>query len=145
MNLTNLPSIVIRKKKRLGQGHGSGKMKTAGRGTKGQNARHNSELSFEGGALPLIKRVPFLRGKGRNFSFQNKPVIIAIKQLQVFSADDVVDIQALVKQGLVKENNAKKYGVKILGDGEMKTAVTIKVPISQKAKEKIEKAGGRVE
>jgi len=145
MNLSTLPTIIKKKKKRLGQGHGSGRVKTSGRGTKGQKARHTIKLSFEGGALPLIKRIPFLRGKGRNYSFQNKPVTINIHRLHGFSQNAVVDIQTLTAQGLVKGNDAKKYGIKILGDGELKTALTIKVPISKKAKEKVEKAGGRVE
>jgi len=145
MNLTSLPAIVKTKKKRLGQGHGSGKVKTAGRGTKGQKARHTIKLSFEGGALPLIKRIPFLRGKGRNFSFRNKPVIININRLREFSPNAIVNAQSLTAQGLLKRNDAGKYGVKILGDGEITTALIIKVPISKKAKEKIEKAGGKVE
>jgi large subunit ribosomal protein L15 len=70
MNLNNLAKITTKPKRRLGQGHGSGRVKTSGRGTKGQNARSNRSLSFEGGALPLIKRLPFRRGKGKNKVFK---------------------------------------------------------------------------
>ena len=69
MKLENLTKVTDRKKKRLGQGHGSGRGKTGGRGTKGQKARGKVSLTFEGGALPLIKRLPFHRGKGKNKVF----------------------------------------------------------------------------
>lgn len=68
MNLSQLPKIVHRSKKRIGRGHGSGKVKTAGRGSKGQKARGKIPAGFEGGQLPLIKRLPLLRGKGKNIS-----------------------------------------------------------------------------
>lgn len=145
MNLTNLQSIVTKRKKRLGQGHGSGRVKTAGRGTKGQKARRNIPLQFEGGALPLVKRIPFLRGKGRNYTLKSKPEVIKINKLNVFKANEIVDIKSLVEKKLVKEKKAKLYGVKILADGEIKLPLTIKIPLSNSAKEKIEKAGGKVE
>ncbi len=65
MKLSSLTKITKTRKKRLGQGHGSGRGKTAGRGTKGQKARRNIPLTFEGGALTLIKRLPFMKGKGK--------------------------------------------------------------------------------
>ena len=70
MKLESLPKTTERRKKRLGLGHGSGRGKTAGRGTKGQRARGKIPISFEGGAIPLIKRLPFMRGKGKNKSFK---------------------------------------------------------------------------
>lgn len=145
MNLSELSKITIHRKKRLGQGHGSGKVKTAGRGTKGQKARRSIPLDFEGGALPLIKRIPFLRGKSKNYSLQNKPEVINLSDLKSFTKDAVVDIQSLVAYGLLKAKDAKKYGVKILGDGNVSHALVFKVPVSQSAKAKIEKAGGRIE
>ena len=93
MQLNNLVSIKSKSKRRLGQGHGSGRVKTAGRGTKGQNARSSRALSFEGGALPLIKRLPFRRGKGRNKIFQSKPVIVNIVALNLFKACSVIDLK----------------------------------------------------
>lgn len=145
MNLNSLPRITARSKKRLGQGHGSGRVKTSGRGTKGQKSRNKVPSYFEGGALPLTKRIPYLRGKGRNRSFNDKPLTVNIKYLSVFSKDQIVDIESLVKNRIVKAADAKKFGVKILGDGEINVALVIRLPISKSALKKIEKAGGRFE
>lgn len=145
MNLTEVTKITTRGKKRVGRGHGSGRGKTSGRGTKGQLARHNPKLDFDGDANPLIRRLPFLRGKGRNKSLHSKPLIINISSLNVFSESAVVDIETLAKHRLVHLNEAKEYGVKILGDGEIKKSLTIKLPISKNAAKKIENAGGKIE
>jgi large subunit ribosomal protein L15 len=145
MQLHSLVKVTKKQKKRLGQGHGSGRVKTSGRGTKGQNARSSRALNFEGGALSLTKRLPFRRGKGRNKLFKSKPVIINVKFLDIFKTGSVVDLKALISSKLVEATDAALYGVKILGDGELKNALTIKVPISKKAAKKIEKAGGKVE
>src|SRR3989344_3798339 len=145
MNLHSLTKIKGKAKRRLGQGHGSGRVKTSGRGTKGQNARSKRSLSFEGGALPLIKRLPFRRGKDRNHSYKNTPVIVNIKAFELLKAGTVVDIKALVSAKIVSEKDANEYGVKILGDGKLTKALTIKLPISKRGAEKIKKAGGSVE
>jgi large subunit ribosomal protein L15 len=145
MALNNLKSIKKRSKKRAGQGHGSGKVKTAGRGTKGQKSRNKVPQRFEGGGLPLTKRLPYLRGKGRNKSFRKNPLIVNIKFLDSFSKNQVVDLDSLVNKRIVKEVDAKEFGVKILGDGEISQPLIIKLPISKKAAEKIEKAGGKIE
>ena len=145
MNLNNLAKIKAKKKRRLGQGHGSGRVKTAGRGTKGQKSRGKIPLTFEGGALPLIKRLPFRRGKEKNKSFKAKPIILNIKFLEILKPGSIVDIKTLVAQHIVDEKDANEYGVKILGDGKITKSYIIKLPISKKAAEKIKKAGGRVE
>ncbi len=145
MGLNSLPKITTRSKKRLGQGHGSGKVKTSGRGTKGQHARNKVPTHFEGGALPLTKRLPYLRGKGRNKSFRSTPLIVNVKYLNNMPKNSIVDIDSLVKNRIVKEVDAKEFGVKILGDGEINQALTIKLPISKSAAGKIEKAGGKIE
>lgn len=145
MQLNNLTKITAKSKRRLGQGHGSGRVKTSGRGTKGQNARSSRPLSFEGGALPLIKRLPFRRGKGKNKAYKKKPIIINIKALNLLKKTSVVDLKSLVSNNIVEETEANIYGVKILGDGELKIALTVKLPTSKSAAEKIKKAGGRVE
>ncbi len=145
MNLNNLTKTTQKTKKRLGQGHGSGRVKTSGRGTKGQNARSSRSLSFEGGALPLIKRLPFHRGKGKNKVFKKKPIVVNVKVLNFLKTNSIVDLKALVQSHIVEEKEAKLYGVKILGDGKVDKALIIKLPISKKAEEKIKKAGGRVE
>lgn len=145
VNAHTLPKQTTKKLRRLGQGHGTGRGKTSGRGTKGQNARSNRALSFEGGALPLIKRLPFRRGKGRNNSLKKKMVTINLDALNVLSAKSVVDIDTLIKHNIVVSSEAKKFGVKILGDGELSVMLTVKLPVSKSAKEKIEKIGGSVQ
>lgn len=145
MELNNLKKTIKNKRRRLGQGHGSGRVKTSGRGTKGQNAKSKRSLSFEGGALPLIKRLPFTRGKGKNKVFKKKPIVVNIKALSLLKAGSVVDLKALISHNIVREEDAKTYGVKILGDGDLKNAFTIKLPISKKAAAKITKAGGKIE
>lgn len=145
MNLQTLPKITTKKKRRLGQGHGSGRGKTGGRGTKGQKARGKIPSYFEGGALPLIKRLPFRRGKGKNKVFKKKPMTINVKVLNIFKKDSVVDLESLSKLKIVDPKDAKMYGVKILGDGDLGVSLKVKLPVSKGALKKIEKAGGKVE
>lgn len=145
MSLHTLEKSTTKRKKRLGQGHGSGRVKTSGRGTKGQKARTKIPMSFEGGALPLKKRMPFLRGKSRNKAIVAKPVILNLDVLQSFPAKSVVDMAFLIKKGLLSEKAAKVRGVKLLGNGELTIALTVKLPVSKSAREKIEKAKGTVE
>lgn len=144
MKLENLPKTTEEKKKRLGQGHGSGRGKTAGRGTRGQKARNKIPLDFEGGALPLIKRLPFMRGKGKNKAFR-KRIIVNLKALNFLKKDSIVDLHTLIKNKIVREKDARTYGVKILGDGEILIPLTIKLPISKRAALKVEKIGGKIE
>lgn len=142
MNLHTLPKITESSKKRLGRGHGSGRGKTSGRGTKGQKARGRIPLEFEGGALRLIKRLPFRRGKGKNRVFKKKPLVIGLSALNLLPQKSIVDIETLVKHKIIDERDAKMYGVKILGNGDLSVSLTIKLPTSNSAKKKIEKAGG---
>lgn len=143
MAINTLKKITEKKKKRLGQGHGSGRGKTGGRGTKGQKARTKVPLFFEGGALPLIKRMPFRRGKGKNKVFKKRPIAINIVVLNLLKKDTVVNLDSLVKNKIVDANDAKDYGVKILGDGELKVALAIDLPISKSALRRVIKAGGK--
>lgn len=143
-NNIDLPKLVEKRKRRLGQGLGSGRGKTSGRGTKGQKARGNIKLSFEGGALPLIKRLPALSGKDRNKVFKPKPYVVNVDDLQKLSKGSLVDVPALIKNRIVSPD-ATLAGVKVLGDGELSVSLTVKLPVSKQAREKIEKAGGRVE
>ena len=144
MKLESLVKVTQPNKKRLGQGHGSGRGKTAGRGTKGQKARGKISLTFEGGALPLIKRLPFRRGKGRNKVFKKGPVVVNVRVLNLLKKGSVVNLEALIKNHIVDESDAKRYGVKILGDGKVDVSLTVSLPLSKGAKLKIEKAGGKV-
>lgn len=145
MQLHELPSISNKSKKRLGQGHGSGRVKTAGRGTKGQKARYDIPLDFEGGALPLIKRLPFLRGKDRNNSLQEKPLLLTLSDLGTLSKNTEVTLESLIDAQLVDRIEAIRRGVKIVGTGELSIPLVVKLPATKSAEEKITKAGGRVE
>lgn len=142
-NLTNLTNIVTRSKKRLGRGHGSGRVKTSGRGTKGQKARENVKLTFAGSSLQAswLKRLPLWRGKGKNKSLHQKPAIVNIKYLNSLKANSEVTVESLKKAGIISETVTR---VKILGDGDLKVALAVKLPCSQGAVKKIEKAGGKV-
>lgn len=144
MKLNELPKLTDRPKKRLGRGHGSGRGKTAGRGTKGQKARGKIKLGFEGGQLPLIKRLPLKKGKGRNKSLKAGPIVVNIKFLNMLAPNEEVDLETLIQAKIVKEDEARNYGVKILGDGELKIPLKISLPCSHGAAAKIEKAGGKV-
>lgn len=146
MKLEKMPKTTKRKKKRVGRGYGSGKGgHTATRGAKGQKARSKVKIWFEGGQLALIRRLPKTRGKGRFKPLKSSPVIVNINDLKGLKKDSVITEKTLAKAGIVKEGEAKKFGVKILGNGEITTSLIVKVPTSKAAKEKIEKTGGKVE
>jgi len=142
MRISDLPSITTKRKKRLGRGHGSGKVKTSGRGTKGQKARRNIPLGFEGGQSPLIKRLPLLRGKGRNQSHKPKAFPVAVGKLNSLPKGTIVTLETLKKYRMIGEYVSV---VKLLGGGELTVALTVKLPCSSFAKEVIIKAGGSVE
>ena len=126
---------------RRGRGHGSGNGKTAGKGHKGQKARSGApRIGFEGGQMPLYRRIPKRGFKNRN---TKDIVAINISALEGFENDSVVDVNALIEAGIVKN---PRDGVKILGNGELTKKLTVKVDaISASAKEKIEALGGSVE
>jgi len=145
MKLSSLLKVTAKTKRRLGQGHGSGRGKTGGRGTKGQNAKGDRSLNFEGGALTIIKRLPFLKGKGKNKSFKDKPIAVNVKELNGLKKGTVVDVKSLVENKIVSAEEAKRFGVKILADGELTVSLIVKLPVSKEALKKIEKAGGKVE
>lgn len=143
IKLHQLTNITVRKKKRLGQGHGSGKGKTGGRGTKGQKARNR--ISLGRGEMNIIKRLPLLRGKYRNKPFRKKPIVVNVKFLNILPANSIVDLETLAASHIVRIDEAKANGVKILGDGELNIPLTVKLPCSGGARAKIEAAGGKVE
>jgi large subunit ribosomal protein L15 len=146
MDLHTLPTITTTKKKRLGLGHGSGRSKTAGRGTKGQKARGKVPMyRYSGGSLSFVKSLPMLRGKLRNNGWRSKPVIIKLERLNVLPKNSIIDIKTLVAHRLVAEKDAAAYGVKILGNGGITVPLTVQVPVSKTAAEKITQAGGVVE
>ncbi len=119
--MINLPKITQRKKKRVGRGYGSGKGgHTAGRGQKGQRSRGKIALTFAGTKIKksLLKRLPFLRGKGKFSPRKNKPFGLNLKYLNLLPGDEVVNLEVLIKAGIVSEE-ARVYGVKILGEGNL--------------------------
>lgn len=126
---------------RRGRGHASGNGKTAGKGHKGQKARSGAPRpGFEGGQMPLYRRLP-----KRGFTNRNTKEIIAINisVLDRFEQNEVVDIAALQAKGIISN---PKDGVKILGNGEITKALTVKAnAFSASAKEKIEAVGGKAE
>lgn len=143
MNLGTLkPPVGSRKKKkRVGRGDGSGHGGTAGKGAKGQNARsgHSVRPNFEGGQMPITRRMP-----KRGFKNPNRRIfaIVNIDQLKGFQAGTVVDRETLTAVGLV---SGRVDGVKILGNGEINFPLSVKVDmISRGAREKIEAAGGTI-
>ena len=129
---------------RKGRGAGSGNGKTAGKGHKGQNARSGGGVrpGFEGGQLPLYRKLP-KRGFN-NFRFAKKYAIVNLATLQDKFADDaVVDFAALLSAGIISN---VFDGVKVLGDGELTKKLTVKAAVfSASAKEKIEAVGGKTE
>ncbi len=128
--------------KRLGCGESSGHGKTSGKGHKGQKARSGGSirLGFEGGQMPLIRRLP-KRGFN-NAAFHKNYALVNLSDLASFKEGTVINEQLLREKKLVRGNGA---GLKILGDGELKHALTIEADkISASAREKIEKAGGSV-
>lgn len=143
MDLNHLPKIGAKKGKRVGRGIGSGKGKTGGRGSKGQKARGKVSLGFSGGGLPLYKKIPFLRGL-KNPSISPKPRIVNLENLSGLKPNTIVDLEALIKAGIIKQRKTKKFGVKILDKGNINTSLIIKLPISKAAAEKVVKAGGKV-
>jgi len=131
-----------RPRKRVGRGPGSGLGKTCGRGQKGQKSRSGGNIPawFEGGQMPLQRRLP---KRGFYNRFSKKIAEVNVGQLAAFEAGSVVDADALVAAGLVKKVGD---GIKVLGNGELDRALTIKVHrISAGARAKVEAAGGTVE
>lgn len=128
--------------KRIGRGHGSGQGKTAGKGHKGQKARagHGMRPGFEGGQMPLQRRVP---KRGFVNKFAEEYATVNVDALNKFENGAVVDAEALKTAGLVKKVNA---GIKILGNGGVEKSLTVKAAaFSESAKAKIEAAGGKAE
>ncbi len=134
---------ATRKKIRVGRGPASGKGKTAGRGHKGQKSRsgYSRRFGFEGGQMPLIRRLP-KRGFS-NYPFKKEYVGINLTMLALFENQDVITVEDFINKGIVKNI---KDGIKILGNGEINRPVTVKAhKFSKSAREKIEKAGGKCE
>ena len=140
-NLTNTPGARERRK-RVGRGCGSGMGKTSTRGHKGQAQRkgHKQKLQFEGGQMPLVRRIP-KRGFN-NAAFNAKALAVNVSDLEKkFEAGAEITVETLAKAGF---SDNKQPKIKILGNGELTKKFTVKVPCSAAAKAKIEAAGGTV-
>lgn len=150
LNLSNLrPAPGSHKaERRVGRGHGSGRGKTAGRGTKGQKARSGGTVhrAFSGGQTRLSKRLPFVRGLGNsNTAFRDEYTIINVVDLSLFEADAQINPETLVANGLMTAAESRGL-IKVLGNGEIDRALNIKAhKFSASARAKIEAAGGSVE
>lgn len=148
MKLSNLSKTTRHTKKRIGRGHGSGRGgHTSTRGTKGQKSRGKVGLFFEGTKIKksLLKRLPLFRGKGKFKPLRPTSLIVNLKYLNVFKAQEQVTIGSLIEKGILAKDLPETAEVKILGDGEISIPLTVLLPTSKNAKEKIEKAGGKVE
>ena len=128
--------------KRKGRGHGSGNGKTGGRGHKGQKARSGGKVrvGFEGGQMPLVRRIP---KRGFNNIFAKPMTAVNVIALNKFEDGATVDAAALIEAGIIPEC---PNGLKVLGNGDLTKKVTVKAAaFSESAKEKIEQAGGKAE
>lgn len=139
--LTATPGAT-KERKRIGRGYGAGTGKTAGKGHKGQKARagHGMRPGFEGGQMPLQRRIP---KRGFNNIFGKDIVSVNVGSLNSFEDGAAVDAAALIQAGIIKKSGD---GVKILANGELKKKLTVKASaFSEAAKAKIEAAGGKAE
>ena len=143
MELSNLRPAEgsVKDRYRRGRGHASGNGKTAGKGHKGQKARSGApRIGFEGGQMPLYRRIPKRGFKNRN---HKEIITVNVSDLDRFEDGATVDIDALLGAGIIHKT---ADGVKVLGNGELEKKLTVKVnAFSASAKEKIEKAGGTAE
>ncbi len=144
MKLSELrpPEGSRKKRKRIGRGDASGHGGTSTKGHKGLKARsgHNSRPGYEGGQMPLSRRLP---KKGFTNIFRKEIVIVNLGQLNRFSGETPVDAAALVSEGVIRKSGD---GIKLLAKGTIEKALTVRVnAVSEAAKAKIEAAGGRVE
>jgi large subunit ribosomal protein L15 len=136
------PAGATKRRKRIGQGMGSGHGKTATRGAKGQRSRSGARMrpGFEGGQMPLQRRIP---KRGFTNIFKKHFALVNLRDLEDFTSGQTVTPDLLLERGYVKE---LQDGLKILGDGELKVALKVSAHrFSKSAREKIEKAGGTVE
>lgn len=132
MATIKLQKTVLRGKKRVGRGMGSGKgSHTSGRGQKGQRARGHINVLFEGVKTKksLLKRLPLMRGKGK-FKAHAKPVIITVSDLEKLPNGAEITVELLVKENIVNKDLAEKYGVKVLGGGITTKKFTFLIPTS---------------
>jgi len=145
MNLSILPKIISRPKKRLGRGYGSGKGgHTSSRGQKGQKSRSKVPSWFEGGQLPLIRRTPFIKGKGRFKSIKPQPIAINLTRLNNFKKNSIVNLKSVINVLKLHPKKAEKHGLKVIASGKLEKSLIVELPCSAGATEAIKKQGGQV-
>ena len=145
MNLSILPKIISRPKKRLGRGYGSGKGgHTSSRGQKGQKSRSKVPLWFEGGQLPLIRRTPFIKGKGRFKSIKPQPITITRTRLNNFKANSIVNQKSAIEILRLHPKRVEKHGLKIIASGKLEKSLKVELPCSAGAAKAIKEQGGQV-
>jgi len=143
LNELRAPFGANKKKKRVGRGESSGLGKTSGRGHKGQKARSGGyhKVGFEGGQMPLVRRIP---KRGFTNIFKKSYALVNLADLNKLKDVKEIDMDVLVAKKLVKKSQRNKDGLKILANGNLEAALTIKAnKFSKTAVEKIEKAGGK--
>ena len=142
LNELSPPNGSRRPRKRLGRGVGSGNGKTAGRGTKGYNSRSGGGVrpGFEGGQMPIHRRLPKF---GFTNIFKKNILIINLRDLTRFESGSTIDEAELFRHGIIK---GKNDGIKLLGQGDIKYPLTIRINrVSKNARKKIQDAGGKIE
>lgn len=143
MQINQLPSVVTKKKKRLGRGYGSGVGAKSGRGTtRHQAARENIKIFYEGGQNPITKKFPLLRGKGRNRALF-RSVIIKLHELNVFDNGATIDIAVLKTKKIITEKESRQT-IKLLNGKKLEKSLTIALPASKNAIKAIIDAGGKI-
>jgi len=147
MNLSTLTKLTTKSKKRIGRGYGSGRGGHAStRGSKGQKARRSISLIFEGSKLKKswVKRLPLLRGKAKFKSHNSCSYLVNLDQLAVFKDKDEITLASLKQKSILPKRLKSNIPVKILSRGELKAGLTVLLPCSKAAAEKIKKAGGTI-
>lgn len=144
IHLHTLPKTTEEKKKRRGQGLGSGKGKTGGRGTKGQRTRGSIPKTMGEAGASFVKRLPLYRGKYRNKPKERKELVINLKYLNLYKPNTVVSLATLITTGILKKDQIGAK-VKILGGGKLTIPLTVCLPVSKSAKKAIEAAGGKID
>jgi large subunit ribosomal protein L15 len=141
MKLHELIKIKLKQKKRIGRGESSGKGKTAGCGAKGQKKREKIKTGFEGGQLPIYKRLPQKRGVGN--APKAESITITTDQLNTFPTGSTIDEKSLREAGVVSKNK-RGIKIKVVAGGKLEKKLKVDFPTSKAARSQIEKAGGKV-
>lgn len=143
MKLHNLPKTTSSSAKRVGRGYGSGKGgHTSGRGTKGQKSRNSVPLWFVGTSWAWFKRLPMIKGKSKFKPVGKETLTVSLTDLNVFKAGETINMETLVKKGILTKRQSARYLVKVLNSGKLEKKIKLALPASKGAIEAVKKAGG---